>query len=55
LEQEAVKLKLTWRHKDITDVITMVYLQRNAANRQYNQPKRNNFVIDNKYEKGVKI
>ena len=53
LEQEAVKLKLPWRLKDIKDARAMGYLLRKAANREWNQHRRKNFVVVNKDEQGV--
>jgi hypothetical protein len=39
LEQESVKLKLTWRPQDVRDARVVGYLLRKAANREWNQPK----------------
>ena len=40
LKQEAVTLKLPWRPQDVQDARAMGYLLRQAANREWNQPKR---------------
>ena len=53
LEQEAVTLKLSWRPQDDRDARAMGYLLRKAANREWNQPRRKNFVAVKKDEKGV--
>jgi hypothetical protein len=53
MEQEAVKLKLTWRPQDIQDARAMGYLLRKPANREWNQPRKKNFTTVNKDEKGV--
>jgi hypothetical protein len=55
LEQEAVKLKLTWRRQDVKDARAVGYLTRKADNRKWNQPRRKQFVAVNKDEKGVEI
>ena len=55
LKQEAVILKLPWRLKDVKDVRAMGYMLRKAANREWNQPRRKQFVAVNKDEKGVEI
>ena len=52
LKQEAVTLKLPWRLKDVR---AMGYMLRKAANREWNQPRRKQFVAVNKDEKGVEI
>jgi hypothetical protein len=54
LKQEAVTLKLPWRLKDV-NVRAMGYMLRKAANREWNQPRRKQFVAVNKDEKGGKI
>ena len=51
LKQEAVTLKLPWRLKDVKDARAMGYMLRKAANREWNQPRRKQFVAVNKYEK----
>ena len=53
LEQEAVKLKLTWGPQDVIDAGATGCLPRKAANREWNQLRRKNFVVVNKDEKGV--
>ena len=53
LKQEAVTLKLPWRHKDVKDARAMGYMLRKADNREGNQPRRRNFVAINKEEKGL--
>ena len=53
LKQEAVTLKLPWRLKDVKYARAMGYMLRNAANREWNQPRRKNFVAVNEDEKGV--
>jgi hypothetical protein len=55
LKQEAVTLKLPWRLKGVKDARTMEYMLRKAANREWNQPRRKQFVAVNKDEKGVEI
>ena len=55
LEQEAITLKLPWRPQDVQDTRAMGYLLRKAANREWNQPRRKQFVAVNKDEKGVEI
>ena len=55
LNQEAVSWKLPWRLKDVKDARAMGYMLRKAANREWNQPKRKQFVAVNKDDKGVKI
>jgi hypothetical protein len=51
LEQEDVTLKLAWRSQDVQDARAVVYLLRKAATREWNQPRRKNFVAVNKEEK----
>ena len=51
LKQEAVTLKLPWRLKDVKDARAMGYMLRKAANREWNQPRRKQFVAVNKDEK----
>ena len=53
LKQEAVTLKLPWRLKDVKDARAMGYMLKKAANREWNQPRRKQFVALNKDEKGV--
>ena len=50
---EAVKMKpgLPWRPQDIGDARVMWYLPRRAANRVWNQPKRETHVAVNKAER----
>jgi hypothetical protein len=55
LKQEAVTLKLPWRVKDVKDARAMGYMLRKAANREWNHPRRKQFVAVNKDEKGVEI
>ena len=55
LKQEAVTLKLPWRPNDVKDARALGYLPRKAANREWNQPRRKQFVAVNKDEKGVEI
>jgi hypothetical protein len=55
LKTEAVTLKLPWRLKDVKDTRVMGYMLRKAANREWNQPRRKQFVSVNKDEKGVEI
>jgi hypothetical protein len=40
LEKETLKLKLPWRPQDVRDARAMKYLPEEAANREWNQPKR---------------
>jgi hypothetical protein len=53
LEHEDVTLKLPWRRQDVKDARAMAYLLRKAANREWNQSRRNMFVTVNKDEKGA--
>jgi hypothetical protein len=46
---------LPWRLKDVKDARAMGYMLRNAANREWNQHRRKQFVAVNKDEKGVEI
>ncbi len=55
LKEEAVTLKLPWRLKDVKDARAMGYMLRKTANREWNQPRRKQFVAVNKDEKGVEI
>jgi hypothetical protein len=55
LKQEAVTLKLPWRLKDFKDARAMGYTVRKAANREWHQRRRKQFVEVNKDEKGVEI
>ena len=55
LKQEAVTLKLLWRLKDVKDARAMADMLRKAANREWNQPRRKQFVAVNKDDKGVEI
>ena len=55
LNQEVVSWKLPWRLKDVKDARAMGYMLRKAANREWNQPRRKQFVAVNKDEKGVEI
>jgi hypothetical protein len=51
LKQEALTLKLPWRLKDVRDARVMGYMLRKAANREWNQPRRKQFVAVNKDRK----
>ena len=51
MEQESVKLKLTWRPQDVRDARVVGYLLRKAANREWNQPRKKKFAV-NKEENG---
>ena len=55
LKQEAVTLKLPWRLNNVKDARAMGYTLRKAANREWNQPRRKQFVAVNKDENGVEI
>jgi hypothetical protein len=55
LKQKTVTLKLPWRLKDVKDAKAMGYMLKKAANREWNQLRRNQFVAINKDEKGVTI
>jgi hypothetical protein len=55
LKQEAATLKLPWRLKDVKDARAMGHMLRKAANREWNQPRRKQFVEVNKDEKGMEI
>ena len=48
-------MKLPWRLKDVKDARAMGYMLRKAANREWNQPRRKQFVAVNKVEKGVLV
>jgi hypothetical protein len=48
-------LILSWRLKDVKDARAMGYMLRKAANREWNQPGRKQFVAVKKDEKGVEI
>ena len=48
MKQEAVKLKLPWRAKDVKDARAMGYLLRKAANREWKQPRRKKLVAVNR-------
>ena len=53
LKQEAVTLP--WRLKDVKDARALGYMLRKAANREWNQPRRKQFIAVNKDEKGMEI
>jgi hypothetical protein len=55
LKHEAVTLKLPWRLKDVKDDRAIGYMLRKAANREWNQPRRKQFVAVNRDKKGVEI
>jgi hypothetical protein len=55
LKQEPVTLKLSWTLKDVKNARAMLYMPRKAANREWNQPRKKQFVAVNKDEKGVEI
>ena len=55
IKEEAVSLKLPWGLKDVKDARAMGYMARKAANREWNQPRRKQFVAVNKDEKVVVI
>ena len=55
LRQEAVSLKLPWRLKAVKDARAVGYMMRKAANREWNQPRRKQFVTVNKDEKRMEI
>jgi hypothetical protein len=46
---------LPWRLKDDKDARAMGYMLRKAANREWNQSRRKQFVAVNKDEKRVEI
>jgi hypothetical protein len=46
---------MPWRLKDVKDARAMGYMLKKAANREWNQPRRKQFVAVNKNEKGVEI
>ena len=50
---EAVKVKpgLPWRPQEVRDARALEYLLRRAANREWNLPKRKNYVEVNKTER----
>ncbi|MDG2614588.1 hypothetical protein P7M57_23855, partial [Vibrio parahaemolyticus] len=50
---EALILKLPWRAQDAKDAQVVRYLQRRAADREWNQPRAEKFVAVNKDEKGA--
>jgi hypothetical protein len=51
LKEKAVTLKLPWRLKDVKDARAMRYMLRKAANREWNQPRRKQFVESTKMKK----
>ena len=53
LKQKAVALKLPWRPQDVQDSSAVSYLLRKTPNREWNQPRRKQFVAVNKDDKGV--
>jgi hypothetical protein len=53
LKQEAVTLKLPWRHPDVKDIRAMGYMLKKATNREWDQSRRKQFVAVSKDEKGV--
>jgi hypothetical protein len=55
LKQEPVTLKLPWRLKDVKDARGMGYMLRKAAIREWNQPRRKQFVAVNEDEKEVEL
>lgn len=55
LKQEAVTFKLPWTLKNVKDARAMGYMLRKAAKREWNQPRRKQFVAVNQDEKGVGI
>jgi hypothetical protein len=48
-------LKLPWRLKDVKDARATGYMLRKATNKEWNQPRRKQFVAVNEDEKGVNI
>jgi hypothetical protein len=52
LKQESITSKLPWRPQDSPDARAIVDILRNAANREWNQPRRKKFATVNKDEKG---
>jgi hypothetical protein len=50
LEQEAVKLKLPCRPKDVRDARVVGYLLKKADNKKWNQSRRKDYVVVNKAE-----
>jgi hypothetical protein len=53
LENEAVRLKVLWRPKNIQDVRAMGYMLKTAANRKKNLPRRKKFIVVNKDQNGI--
>ena len=51
LKPDTVTLKLPWRRKDVKDARAMGYMLRKVANREWNQPRRKQFVAVNEDEK----
>jgi hypothetical protein len=51
LKQEAVTLKLPWRLKDVKDARAMGDMLRKAANREWNQPRRKQWLQSTKTKK----
>jgi hypothetical protein len=51
LKQEAITLKLSWRHQDFQVARAVDYQLRKAANQEWNQPRRKKFVVVKKYGK----
>jgi hypothetical protein len=48
-------LKLPWRLKDVKDARATGYMLRKATNKEWNQPRRKQFVAGNKDEKGMEM
>jgi hypothetical protein len=55
LEQEAVKLKLTWRPQDVKDARVMGYMLRKVAKREWNQPRQRNLLQSTMMKKELEI
>ena len=54
-ERRSCNIEIFWRLKDVKDARAMGYMLRKAANREWNQPRRKQFVAINKDKKGVEI
>jgi hypothetical protein len=55
IKKRSCNIEIAWRFKDVKDARAMGYMVRKAANREWNQSRRKQFVAVNKEEKGVEI
>lgn len=54
LEQEAIRLRLTWISQDVRDARSVGYLLRKSANRESKWPKRKTCVVVKKVERSCR-